>query len=866
MRSVRIRSQAWVLIILLYWPVAIHAELPLQELVPFLKNHCFECHGAEKQRNELRFDELGHDLSDADTLRTWQAILDQLNLGEMPPKKQAQPAPDEARRVIDVLTARLDDAYAKHRSQGRQAVIRRLNRIELRNTLRDLLYLEGPVFRNLGMAKLQDNNGNGSVSRNSSDPIRDFPADEEDDGFDNLGERLVMSDFLLGLLIGAAEESLKLATHREDPPAVEPRYFARHIRTQGPNDLLERCSRESHPEFDAIFQRYREPGASSGGSGRVGPSLLDRRGVGTAARYRITVEVSAHNQKHPWGEVIRSRQNEPMLIGLHLCDARRGGFHDGNPTNQLLTEWSIRGDGTRQKFSFETWIDSTWFPWVGWENAPYDRSLRPSQLVEKFYPQHFKPKPDNAADSAEKQAYEPSMAAALFKAGYQGPHIRVHSMMIEPLIDRWPPVSHVALYGADDDANIQDLILQFAQRAFRMPVKLEEVTRYVDLVRAQLGSGKTRGEALRAGYTAILASPRFYYLHHSGSGGRPDQFELASRLSYFLWSSMPDTELLELAATGRLSDPAVMHAQVERLLDHRNAESFVRRFTERWLRLDRLGSMPPENGGPFRIYWDRQMEPQMVKQTDAFFAHILKTNRPIRDFIHSDYTFLNERVASILYGRDDVWGDAFRKVPVSNPKRGGILTMPAVMTATANGVDTSPVIRGVWVLENVLGTPPSPPPPDVQPLSPDLRGAKTIREQLAAHRDIASCNHCHRKIDPMGFPFENFDAIGAWREKYPDSKRDIDPSTALAGGGQIEGIAGLKQALLAREDQVVRCLIKKLLTYSSGRRLEPSDRGEVDRIAGELAKRGNRLRDLIHLIVGSEVFLNRIPRASPQPH
>ena len=839
------------------WATPTVAAASLNALKPFLKQHCYECHGAKTQKNDLRFDTLGPDLSEAETLRTWQDILDQLNLGKMPPKKQPQPAPEDAAKIVDTLTASLKEAYSQHGSKGGHAVIRRLNRIELRNTLRDLLYLEGPVFRNLGMAKLQDNNGNGSVSRNSADPIQDFPVDEEEDGFDNIGDRLVMSDFLLELIIGAAEESLKLATQDGEKPTVEAQTFAGHIRTQGPNASLESWSRETHKKFDGIYQRYREPGASTGGMGRVGPSKIAGSGVGAAARYRITIELSAHNQKHPWGEIIESRQDGPMLIGLHQCNARKGGLNEGNPTNQQLTEWEIPGDGERKKLTYETWLDASWTVWLGWENAPYQRGLRPSKLVQKFYPQHFKPKPDNKANNKIKQAYEPSMAATLFKSGYKGPHVRVHSMTFEPLIDTWPPKRHVSLYGENDKIKIEALILQFAQRAFRTPLESEDVTRYVNLVRAQLGNGRSRTEALQVGYTAIIASPRFYYLQESETGGKLNQFELASRLSYFLWSSMPDEQLFELAAEGRLSDPTVIHQQVERLLDHRNAKSFVRRFTERWLRLDKLGSMPPENGGPFRIYWDRQMEPEMIKQTDAFFSHILKSNGPIRDFIHSDYTFLNERVAFILYGRDDVWGDGFRKVPINNPKRGGILTMPAVMTATANGVDTSPVVRGVWILENILGTPAAPPPPDVEPLAPDLRGNKTIREQLAAHREVASCNNCHRKIDPMGFPFENFNAVGGWREKYPGTRRDIDPSTTLSDGQQVDNIAEFKKALLGREDLVVRCLAEKLLSYSSGRRLEPNDRGEVDHIVAEMKKSGNKLRDLIHLVVRSDVFLTK---------
>jgi hypothetical protein len=348
----------------------------------------------------------------------------------------------------------------------------------------------------------------------------------------------------------------------------------------------------------------------------------------------------------------------------------------------------------------------------------------------------------------------------------------------------------------------------------------------------------------------MLASPNFYYLRDSE--GTP-QFGIASRLSYFLWSSMPDEDLLSLAASEKLSDPAVRRAQVERMLDHRNAASFIRRFTERWLRLDKLGTMPPPGG----FYFHRQMEGQMLKQSDAYFSDLVRRNGPVRDIIDSDYTFLNERTAQWIYQRDDVWGDAFRKVPARPPHGGGMLTMPAMMTATANGVDTSPIVRGVWMLESVLGTPPNPPPPNIEPLSPDLRGARTIREQLEAHRAQESCRACHDKIDPLGFAFENFDELGLWRTHYKtgDKALKIDSSSTLTDGSSIADIVEMKRVLLEKEEQVARNLVEKMLTYASGRVLTPHDRGEVDRIVSELKPGGFRLRDLIHHVAGSWIFL-----------
>ena len=818
------------------------AESPLDSLRPFLKQHCYACHGAKKQENDKRFDSLGTDLSKVETLAAWQEILDQLNLGEMPPKEKPQPAVKETTRVIELLTPRLKEAYALRRSTGAQTVARRLNRFELRGTIRDLLYIKDPELRIGNVARLVDNNGNGRVENTSTDPFRAFPSDEVEEGFDNIGDRLVMSGFLLKLMFDAAEESLALATETGPRPKVGTQRFSGHVQKQVKGDL-ERYARELNPAFDAFYR-----------SMIMTPDAV-RGGVGVSSRYRITVEVSGHNQQHPWGELIQIRSDEPCLLGLHMAAARRGGLNEGNPTSRQLTQWALPDDGRSHSYAFETWLDATWTPWLGWENGPYDRGLRASKLVQEYLPESWKPKPANTAPQQVKQAYEPEMGAALLKAGYRGPHIRIHSLTVEPLIESWPPRSHTFLYGSGGETEITEHVSRFAQRAFRRPVASQQLARYVKLVESQMQQGLNQTDALQVGYTAILASPRFYYLQEQP--GPLDNYGIASRLSYFLWSSMPDERLFQLAAAGKLSESAVLTAQVDRMLGDPKAAAFFHRFPQRWLRLDQLGGMPPERSGPFRIYWDRQLESQMVAQTDAFFADMVRHNRPIPLLIDSNYTFMNERVAFLLYGRDDVWGDAFRKVQLKDSRRGGMLTQPSVMTATANGVDTSPVVRGVWLLENVLGTPPAPPPPDVEPLAPDLRGKLTIREQLQAHRSNVTCNACHRKIDPLGFAMENFDPIGRWRDVYPSTRLRVDSASTLSTGERIADIVALKKNLLSRQHQVIRCLCEKMLTYASGRMLEPVDRGQVNQIVNTLQERGNGMRDLIRLVVQSELFLSK---------
>ena len=983
------------------------ADEALLKVKPFLKQHCFECHGSKKQKGEIRFDTLGEDLAKHETLEIWQGILDQLNLGEMPPKKQPQPTRAEVKSVVDTLTRTLALAYERARSTGGQTVLRRLNRHELRNTLRDLLYLNGADYRpDAAGSRLVDNNGNGSVERTGNDPLRFFPEDEEEDGFFNLGDKLVMSDFLLKLVLEAVEETLGQATHLETKPKVETKRFAGHlIKGKGQGEhMIEAASRAINPDYDMMVQGYER-------FGRLAPTDL-RNGVGVSARYRITIEASAHNQQHPWNEMIKLAAKDPFKLCLNIANTKNGGI--AGVTSTQLAMWSIPSDGKKRAYTHEVWMDKTWATWIGWENGPYDRGFRAERMVEKYQPAAFSPRPDKKTNKEAHDKWPLEMAKALFKNGYQGPHIRIHSLTVEPLIKTWPPQSHTALYGSGSgkEAEIRRLMTTFAERAFRQPVKPELIEPYIQLALkqkvepvvtlpggiqnlgyrvyegqwnnlpnfdiltpvatgklsnglidlkvskkkekfgmvftgtlnapkdgqyffemasddggrilidgkkavehdglhgAQLKKGnirlkagkhnirveyfaygqpnsfragwggagmahtqlsvdslrtpknnqKKRDEvpllirALQDGYAAILCSPQFLYLEESP--GHLDDFALASRLSYFLWSSMPDEALFALARSGKLSRPDELRRQVDRMLADPKSAAFVQHFPSAWLRVDKLGSMPP-SGGDYQFYKNLKVEPMLAKQVTAYFEGILKANGRIEEFIDSDYTYMNQVLGKWIYRREDIRGAGLQKVSLEDPRRGGIFTLPGLMTATANGVDTSPVVRGVWVLENILGTPPASPPPDVEPLPTDTRGAASIRERLDLHRKNEACASCHQKIDPMGFAFENFDVVGRWRDKYRGDRNPIDASTVMANGDKIKDIVEFKQMLKSRKPLIVRNLTGKMLTYATGRKLEATDRGEVDQIVSQLAKKEDRLKELVHLVVQSKIFRSK---------
>ena len=980
---------------------------PLERAQPFLEHHCYDCHGSEKQKGDLRFDTLRNDLTEIENLEIWQGILDQLNLGEMPPRKAPQPKQKEVIPIVNLLSGELTKAYEQARSTGGQTILRRLNRHELRNTLRDLLYLNGAHYRpDAAGSRLIDNNGNGSVERTGRDPLRFFPEDEAEDGFFNIGDNLVMSDFLLKLTLNAVEETLAEATHLEPRPDVETRRFAGHLIKGRGGHLIETASRELNPDFDLIMTGYEV-------QGRLSPTDL-RGGVGVGARYRITVEASAHNKdQHPWEEMTKLEDKDPFQLCLNIADTKNGGL--AGITSTPLALWSVPPDGKAHTFSHEVWIDETWTPWIGWENGPNSRPFRGEGILKKFHPELLTERPDKKIDKEAHESWPLDMAKKLLvNSRYPGPHLRVHSLTLEPLINTWPPQSHTNLYGkgTGTEAEIRRLVKSFATRAFRRPISNAEIEPFVQLVLRQqvepvvemeggiqdltyrvydgkwgklpefdqlnpIAQGKlptgyldikvaqrkeyygivfegkinapTAGEytlemasddgarilingnkvvehdglhgqelrkgkvtlkkgphdirveylafgqpngfragwtepgsnharlsvdslrqknnqkqkkdslpplirAMQDGYASILCSPQFLYLKEKP--GLLDDFAIASRLSYFLWSSMPDAKLFELARAGKLHEPSELDRQIERMLKDPKAAAFIRHFTSAWLRLDKLGKMPP-SGGDYQFYKNLKVEPMLLKQVTTYFEDILTTNGRIAQFIDSDYTYMNQVLGKWIYRREDIRGARLRKVKLNDPRRGGIFTQPGIMTATANGVDTSPVIRGTWVLENVLGTPPQPPPPDIEPLPTDTRGAATIRERLDLHRKNESCASCHAKIDPMGFAFENFDVVGRWRDRYRGVNEPIDTTSITTTGREIADIVDFKKMLKEREPRIVQCLTEKMLTHATGRRLEATDRGEINRIIRDLGKNQNRLRDLVHLVVKSDLFLNK---------
>jgi hypothetical protein len=498
---------------------------------------------------------------------------------------------------------------------------------------------------------------------------------------------------------------------------------------------------------------------------------------------------------------------------------------------------------------------------------------------------------------------------------WTGPGLALQSVEIEgPLNDSWPPESHRRIFGdmpqVKSSTNYGDrfevvstkpredaerILRKFARRAFRRMVSDEEIKPYVALIEAKLAEKRSFEQAVRCGLLGIMVSREFLFFRENAVAGSAegdgrhagrtasskgdgyghstglvlDDFALANRLSYFFWSTMPDEELMALAAKRHLGQLDTLRRQVDRLLDDPRASALAKNFVGQWLGLRDIDATEPSQ--IFYPEFDEMLKASMVRETELFFTEVLKNDLSLTNFIDSDFAMLNGRLAK-HYGIPGFEGWEFHKVKLpANSHRGGLLTMASVLKVTANGTTTSPVLRGAWVLDRILGTPPPHPPADVPAIQPDTRGTTTIREQLVKHRQLASCAGCHRKIDPPGFALESFDVIGGWREYYRsngngqevtiDGQRmpyfkgmKVDPSDVMPDGRPFANIDEFKKLLLADKDQVARALTEKLVTYATGGSPEPADRAEVDAIVQRVRDKNYGLRTLVHEIVESDLF------------
>ncbi|MBL6764831.1 MAG: DUF1592 domain-containing protein [Verrucomicrobiae bacterium] len=785
-----------------------------------LQRYCNDCHGPEKQKGERRFDTLRYPLQDHDSAILTQDIIDQLVQGDMPPKK-ADPLAEKTRlNLIARLNAEKRRFHETANSTGGEVVLRRLNQREYRNTVRDLLGINLQMF----------------------DPAIRFPREQTVEHFDNVGDVLTTSGYLLEQYLDAADQVVEKAFSPLENPSVQSWRFTAPF-TQQPELVT------AHKKaFDSRFLCLHETINSDRHWGEYAPILKFSEGVPHHGRYEIELLLEAKDRDHPHpSSRVDIDKDEPMWLGVVPGNAAFGELHEPQPMNEVLAKIAIP-DGEPKWHKTSVWLDKGFTPRFIYLNGPSGARNLHSSIGLKLL------KAEGRGNNPFGQHYIKTLREGKL------PHIRIHEIKIRgPIFEQWPPASQRTVLGASpfSPERLPEIIRSFATRAYRRPVTDEEHKRLMAFANQRQASGRAPFDAMKDTLKSILCAPAFLYLdERTAIPGKPllTDWSIANRLSYFLWSSTPDAELVKAVRDGNLTSGKALREQSARMLADPKAEAFYEGFLDSWLTLRDLGGMPPDRQS-FGIYYDKDLRPLMLKETRLFTRHLMEENLSLLNFLDSDFTIVNKTLAR-FYGLPPMAGYEFQKVSLPNRRRGGLLGQAGILTVTANGIETSPVTRGVWTLENILGTPPPPPPDNVEPLDPDIRGAATIREQLAKHRDVPACNECHRRIDPNGFPLENFDPIGRWRDRYA-SKKPIDASGELANGDTYEDITGFKEILLKNEDRFARTVIEKLLTYGTGRRMEGLDRPEVDRLVAASRESGFRLRDTLMHVIESPILRSR---------
>jgi hypothetical protein len=772
------------------------AELPsfAKQIQPLLTKYCLECHGPKAQEGELRFDELSRSFDPSNTAK-WRQVVDRVELNQMPPEGKPRPSADERRLLALWVDGESQRAELARRAEEGRVVVRRLNRIEYQNTIRDLLGIQ-------------------------VDLIEQLPEDGSANGFDNAGAALHTSSFLMERYLDAAETALNLAiSNRPQPPPMLKQHEGLRDPRPGKMENVYRIQDET------VICFCSSPWHS------VGPRLNPQE----PGNYRFRISASAVQSA---GKPVTFR----VTHGRTRLTGKSGvvGYFDAPP-------------GEPRVFEFVQFLER--------------------QTSISLLPYGIPSSREVSAIGADK---------------YEGPGLAIQWIEVEgPLNDVWPPESHRRLFGdmkqkpapgynagtrveVDSDqpqADAERILSDFTRRAFRRAVTDADVEPFIGVVKDKLAASYSFELAMRAALKGVLMSPEFLFLHETP--GKLDDFALASRLSYFLWSNPPDDQLLQLAGDGKLGMPDELRRQVERMLEDPKAVNFTENFVGQWLGLREIDFTEPS----IRLYpeFDHPLKLAMIREAELFFDEVLKHDLSVANFVASDFSMLNGRLAK-HYGIPGIDGWEFQKVKLpADSHRGGVLTMAAVLKVTANGTTTSPVVRGNWVLDRLLGAPAPPPPSDVPAIDPDIRGATTIREQLAKHRADAACAACHARIDPPGFALESFDCIGGWRESYRVTGngkpvvingrqmqyregKAVDPSDVTEDGRPFKNVDEFKQLLLTDKDRLARALAAKLTTYATGAAPTPVDRAVLDEMVAKVRDKNYGLRSLIHEVVQSELF------------
>ncbi|HWE04434.1 MAG TPA: DUF1592 domain-containing protein [Tepidisphaeraceae bacterium] len=771
---------------------------------PFLNAHCVRCHGEKKHKGELRFDMLSRDIVGGGSAMHWGDVIDRINSGEMPPEDEPRPKVEEATKVVEWLSNKLKEGETIRLAKRDRVSFYKLTREEYANTIHDLL----------------------GVNYDAADPTG-LPEDPNWHGFERIGSVLSISPAHIEKYFAAAEGALAEAFPVKEPPRFLLHWGATDMRGGGNKKLLAEQGLLDKVRIDVW------PGSTFAGQ----PGSVTSLSLPASGEYKVRIKLSGLKPAHGraphlsiyaidvdrmlFEQDVVAPEEKPVTLEFtaHLT----AGNHVLRMTNEAPGPSNLPRAGRNGSHPFFS-IKAGREPWQTKITDEQGNAILPFLIVDWME--------------------------------WEG-----------PIVESSPTMAQRQYLPAEnkDVAQVRQTLGRFAERAFRRPVTSDELDRYVNLVQSEMHNGESFQAALKTGYLAILCSKDFFYLVEGTpkeNAPRINDWELASRLSYFLWSTMPDAPLLEAAANGSLHQPDVLRAQVTRMLHDSRIARFTDAFPRQWLQLRRVGMFPPDK----KLYptYDDYLQKSMIGEATAYFDQVVRTNLTLREFLDSDWTMLNARLAD-HYRIPNVNDDRFVRVALKpEDHRGGLLTMGAILSLTSDGTRHRPVHRGKWILESMLGKPPPPPPANVKPIetTPVTQPKATLRMKLAAHQSNPTCASCHRKIDPLGLAFDNYDAIGRWRvqEEVRDGSGEnpkVDASGELIDGRKFNDAEGLKKILLADLDKFNAAFVEKLATFALRRSMTIDDRAALAGLARESKAADYRLEPIIEDLVLSDLFQRR---------
>ncbi|MEP6757159.1 MAG: DUF1592 domain-containing protein [Chthonomonadales bacterium] len=823
----------------------------------FIAKYCLACHNATSASGGLNLSNAEIKPTDSKSFALWVKLHDRVLNGEMPPKSAAQPTPAARTNFLaNVSRPLIAQEEETGRREGR-SVWRRMNRYEYENTLCDLL--DAPWLQIKEM----------------------LPEDGLAYRFNKVGSALDISYVQMSRYLAAAQFALNevMAKQVTQPPTTTRRYYTREQRSfVGLAKFNEFNGSPERATFPIIGNEADIPALEETGPMTVGskdPVKRETEGMGVVA--------SAYEPLQP-----KFNQFRAPVAGRYKLRICAHSFWAGpespqrwwHPSRKVVSAGrteepiSLYASFPPQRLRKLGSVDAGKEPTVG----EMEVDLLKGESIEPDAVRFFRSRPPGWHNPLAQKDGQPGVCfhwlevVGPIQESWPG---RGHKLMFGDLALKSAGVGKVEAVSTDPDGDTTRLLRGFMQRAIRRPILATDIDPYVKLARKSRDAGSTFTESMITAYSAVLCSPGFVTLEEKP--GPLDDYALASRLSYFLWNSEPDATLRKLADQGALRKPGALAAQAERLIADKRSHRFSDAFLDYWLDLRKTDNTSPDEELYPDYYLDDYLVESSIDETRAFFAELLRGDLPSRNLVASDFVTINDRLAT-LYGIPGVSGSGIRRVELPKDSvRGGLLTQASVLKVTANGTTTSPVIRGAWICERILGQPVPPPPPGVAAVEPDIRGAATIREQLAKHRTQPTCASCHTHIDPPGFALENFDVFGGWRDKYRAlgkgpkvagfgkngqpfdfyPAQNVDPSGELTNGRKFEDVRGLKRLLLQDERQVARNLARQLVTYSTGAPISFADRAKVEAILDRTKAKGYGVKSIIHAIVESDLFRSK---------